>query len=142
MTDAGGLAADVEFFRQAGDGVAVEGGVEVHGALDDENDGDDGPFLPTAERGVGQSVAILEGRVPMYSPRVGETSLLRTVLVLQLDLVLEVGVRGGSVLLVCGSLSLFLVAETGGICRVRGQGLLRRHACLFIDVDRGRMLSR
>jgi len=38
LADARGLLGDVEFFRHARDGVAVDGGVEVHGDLDDEDD--------------------------------------------------------------------------------------------------------
>ena len=59
----------MELFNQAADSVAVEGGVEVHGALYDEDNGDDGPFLPG---------------------RIGEASLVISFFLSELVLVFEV----------------------------------------------------
>lgn len=46
LADAGILQADVEVLGQRRNGVGVDAGVEVHGALHGEDDAQDGPFLP------------------------------------------------------------------------------------------------
>lgn len=60
-TTACGLLADVEFLRDAADGVGVEGGVEVHGHLDQEDDAENGPFLPFWEGEAQLFVAVVLG---------------------------------------------------------------------------------
>jgi hypothetical protein len=40
------LLADVRILGNAAHGIGIETGVEVHRDLDEEDDGEDGPFLP------------------------------------------------------------------------------------------------
>ena len=44
-TDSSYLLADVKILGNAAHGIRIETGVEVHRDLDEEDDGEDGPFL-------------------------------------------------------------------------------------------------
>jgi hypothetical protein len=58
-TTTGSLSADVELFRHTSDGIAVKTGVEVHRYLDDEDDRQNRPFLPSREAEAKLFVAII-----------------------------------------------------------------------------------
>lgn len=60
-TASSGLLTDMKIFMDARDGVGVEGSVEVHGDLDKEDDGEDGPFLPVGETEAQLIVAVILG---------------------------------------------------------------------------------
>ena len=127
-TDTRALLADVELRRNTTDGIAVEGGVEVHGDLDDEDDGEDVPLLL-----IGVGVAQLVVAVVL-----GDFILVVGAQLLHLGLLLWVAAGGWCRGIIFGVLLVERPAHVVGFHRLAGlywlfHGFLRmgvvRHGC-------------
>ena len=89
MSDSSRLTGDAELLGQARDGIAIEGGVDIHGALDDKNDTDDRPFLPSDACMISDGGYLSRSGRQRDSRRIGKAGLFRTILILELHLVLK-----------------------------------------------------
>ena len=116
LADSSCLTGNLELLLQTGDRIGIDGSVVVHGGLNDEDNGNDSPFLPSWK---------------------GEACLSPRFLLSKLMFIFEVWVREFAM----GSNALFVLTAVTAIGSVCGGRFSVGHAWGFVRCIVARLLS-